>query len=422
MRNFDVKAYGLIAALLALPIFFNSCQGDFVQNNVQSKSSGSVDSEEPNNNNNNQQPPNLDKISYSAPNGLIEGEVLFIVNSDTGASFGNGPTVLYRESGKGLSNGDPIKTTPESGVGELTYRNSVPDVEQVNELPYGIGITMGAENTSVNSTSSKGMKVIAPQTYKEFFEHNYIYWPEQHQINANMILNQIEDSGTPGTWQTKPIWNMQTDYGYTGYKGPAMDIFTGFLGWNTSSRSWKAGYVITANAKPVSTSFRESTGLVSNSTIPKTPVLRQTWIKAGPVPGSGQDSEGDYFSSAINQGLLAAYDLAGVSFTSSDATVIGWDRFTFPGFMRGFNKPLNAHYYYADIYKAIGPNSRARVEVVDSQDYSKREKVTIFDVDSWSEDTITLTIREGIFYQQGLSGQHLFLTLGSGERLYLGQL
>lgn len=408
----------LIAFSLMLPIVFNSCQG-FTPDQISKYESSIVEDDD------SKQPINInvDSIQLSAPNGIFEGAAL-ILTVENELSFGEGPHILYRETGVGTLSQGHVKSIPEKGSATLEPNKAgFPAVESVSELPYGVGIVFGTENNSVNSTYYKNLSVKANFIYDEFFEHNYIYWPEDHQNKSNIILNEIEDSGVAGTWQSKPLWNMYTGYGYSGYKLPgAMDIFTGFIGWYSNTRKWQSGYVIQANAKPVSTTFRESTGLISYNQAPITPVLRQTWIKAGPTPGSGDGSDGSFYSSAINEGVLATYSLKNASLTSDVASVIGWDRFNYPGYVRGFNRPLDCHFYFADIYKAVGPNSRARFEVVDHQNYNFREKTTIFDIESWTSQQIEFKVREGIFYNQGLTGQHMYLTLGDGSQYYLGQI
>lgn len=368
------------------------------------------------------QPPLVPDISVSGS--YEEGGTLTIQSNKSDIHFGGAPTILYRETGMGLSAGSTVRTVPEAGIGSVSSNNiGLPIVEDVPELPYRRRIVFGTESMAANSVQYRMAAVVAPEIYSEFFEQQYIYWPASHQQNAMTILNAQEDAGVAATWQSKPLWNMYTRDGYSGYTLPgAMDIFTGFLLWYSPTRKWTSGYVIQANATPVSTTFRSGNGLLVEGQPVNNPVLSQTWIKAGPVAGSSDGSDGSYYVADTVDGALAEYNLAGKTFTSSVASMIGWDRFNYPGYVRGFPREGQAHFYYGDLYKAIGPNSRARVEIVDSAVYAERKKSTLADVTNWSNQQVVVKVRKGIFYNENLTGKYLFLFKGDGEAISLGQI
>lgn len=368
--------------------------------------------------------PSVSTPDISVSGSYEEGGTLAILSNRSSINFGGAPTILYRETGMGLSAGSTVRTVPESGIGSVSSNNlGLPILEEVPELPYRRGIVFGTESLTANSSDYRMATVVAPEVFNEFFEQQYIYWPASHQQNAMSILNTQEDAGVAATWQSKPLWNMYTKNGYSGYTLPgAMDLFTGFLLWHSPTRKWTSGYVIQANATPVSTTFRSSNGFLVEGKPVNNPILSQTWIKAGPVAGSGEGADGSYYAADTLNGTLAQYNLAGKTFTSSVASEIGWDRFNYPGYVRGFPREAQAHFYYSDIYKAVGPNSRARVEIVDTEVYDSRRKSALMDVISWSEKTVVVKTRKGIFYNENLTGKHLFLFKGDGEPINLGKI
>lgn len=351
-----------------------------------------------------------------------EGSELRITSNDSNIKFGKGPTILYRETCMDITSGSTVRVIPEIGFAEINAnKNGLPLVDDVAILPYGKGIIFGTENLDNNSVTYRMASVVSPEIYSEFFEQQYIYIPEKNQKNGQKIIDEMEAQGIKSTWQSKPLWNMYTKNGHSGYQmAGAMDIFTGFLNWYSLGKKWNSGYVITANATPVSTTFREGTGFIQSGEIVTNPILSQTWIKAGPIAGSGEGSDGKYFTADTIKGKLAEYSLKGKTFTSSVASEIGWDRFNYPGYVRGFPRVANAHFYYSDIYKAIGSNCRARVEIVDNEIYSEIKKSAIADVISWNENEVIVKIRKSIFYNESLNGKYIFLTKGNGEQINLG--
>jgi hypothetical protein len=153
------------------------------------------------------------------------------------------------------------------------------------------------------------------------------------------------------------------------------------------------------------------------------PLVRQLWVKSGPTAGSAVGSDGMIRLTDTSQGLVTSYDYAGAGYWSdSNATQVGFDRFSIPGYVTGFDLAKDQHVYFADIYQAVGPGAAARVEITDNASYNASKKITILDVQSWAVDEVHVTIRKGIFYNESLVGKHLHLFDANNDHIYIGQL
>jgi hypothetical protein len=73
----------------------------------------------------------------------------------------------------------------------------------------------------------------------------------------------------------------------------------------------------------------------------------------------------------------------------------GWDTMTMPGYGRG--KTANGVTVYDDVYLAIGPGARARVEIGNAPIYDNCNNLAIITPTSWSDTFITATVRQGSF-------------------------
>ncbi len=85
-----------------------------------------------------------------------------------------------------------------------------------------------------------------------------------------------------------------------------------------------------------------------------------------------------------------------------------WTAIDFPYYGRG---DTNSQTYYDDIYVATGSGARARVEIGNNATYSSCTNLTVCTPTSWSDTSITATVRGGSF----TSGTaYLFVTDASG--------
>jgi hypothetical protein len=96
-------------------------------------------------------------------------------------------------------------------------------------------------------------------------------------------------------------------------------------------------------------------------------------------------------SSVIHQAMASSN-----STTSGDSTGVAMHYI----FMSGYGRTCPGHScksYFDDVYVAVGPNSRARVEIGDASTYTSNHKLTMVTPTSWSGTNITGTVRAGSF-------------------------
>lgn len=334
------------------------------------------------------------------------------IRTDGTHDFGDlGPTLLFRQTFEDVEDGGDVPTDTE-GVGDVTQATGI--VEDAPDLPYGKG--------QVVDPGTGRYRVSYPERADEFYEHYYIQWPDAHQDAAEDTLRNLEGAG----WQVKGIWHF---LGGGGYGSPdANDLFSGSPLLDVDDgepNAWTDGYKITSNSIPTSTTDRSSSGLNGSEPLRwrSEPISKQFWVKCGPENGEAVGSDGMLRNTSVEDGEVAYADYKDAGeFTDKRSDQTGFDRFTCPGYTRGFDYEEGWHPYFSDIYHAVGPGAAARVEVTDSDTYRESNRITVFTVDSWSPTDVQAEVVEGIFHDDTLDGKHLWLTDAENESLYVGQL
>ncbi|WP_179216019.1 polysaccharide lyase, partial [Paenibacillus sp. MY03] len=287
------------------------------------------------------------ELGWSAPDGLVEGEDL-IVTTDGTFDFGDlGPTMLYRQTLSDETSGTALSLNNPVGRGTVVADASgTPTVAAVSELPYGKGLEIG--------TPIKKFYVLDNQTHTEYYEHYYLYWPAEHQDNSYSDLQ----TWTEG-WGVKGIWHYLDSNGYA--RNNKSDIYTTTPGWYSSGKYFTPGYKYTSNDSPISTGDRTASGILDPNDRTRwrsAPLVRQLWVKSGPIAGSAVDSDGLYRLTDTSFGMVTDKDYAGTGlFSANDADPIGFDRISVPGHVGGLDINKQQHLYYADIYQAVGPGA-----------------------------------------------------------------
>jgi len=124
------------------------------------------------------------------------------------------------------------------------------------------------------------------------------------------------------------------------------------------------------------------------------------WLKGGtPNP---RDVNGYAWASGASQEFgRHIYSKSGVIFDGYEPDkycendIDRWNSMTMPGWIGGSKENVRA--IYDDVYLAIGPNSAARVEIGNTADYGSSTKLAIATPSSWSDNSISVTVREGNF-------------------------
>lgn len=350
--------------------------------------------------------------ALSASWDTLEDGGTITISTDGTHDFGDeGPTLVFRQTFKDVEDGGTVPSDAGGGVGTVEKADGV--VENAPDLPYGKGQVIG-------DGIGGRYKVLYDQA-DEFYEHYYLQWPDAHQDAAD-VANIGEGAG----WQVKGIWHF---LGEDGHGGPdANDLFSGtpLLYVSADPSYWTNGSLIMSNSKPTSDFTDHGTGIVApnnRSRWRSEPISKQLWVKCGPENGEARGSDGMLRNASVEDGEVAYsdYDDAGY-WTDKRASETGFDRFTCPGYTRGFDYDRGWHLYFSDIYQTAGPGAAARVEVTDSDVYRESKRITVCTVQSWSSTEVTAEIVEGIFHDDTLEGKHLWLTDANNESLYVGQL
>lgn len=357
-------------------------------------------------------------LEWKAPEGLAEGSELIILTDGTYHFGALGPTMLYRQTLANEEPGRPMSMTVPAGRASIQANlYGMPLVETVPELPNGKGLVIG--RLEEGRSAYRQAMILDTQTHTEFYEHYYLYWPAEHQDNSLDTLLQA----TSG-WQIKGIWHFLSGHGYG--DDTKTDLFAGSPGWIPHAGTFSGGYKIASNSSPLSTFDRTASGITDPDNMRRwrsTPMIRQLWVRSSPTIGSTVGSDGAYRLIDTLDGLIESADYEDqAKWTDDGADEIGFDRFTLPGYMKGFYVDQNQHAYFSDIYQAVGPGAVARVEITDNANYSDSTRVSPCDVTSWSDSEVRVTLRKGIFYRQSLNGLHLHLHDSENQSIYIGQL
>jgi hypothetical protein len=131
------------------------------------------------------------------------------------------------------------------------------------------------------------------------------------------------------------------------------------------------------------------------------------WLRANP---SDPTANGNVLFQTVSQEKGTAENwMSKPVFDADGLTPKQYQMVNIPGWLRGGSTPL-----YDDIYIATGPNSIAHVEVTDSAIYSQSRNVAVQPANSWSSNSITVTVNPGSF--ANLDNAYLFVWDKDGNR------
>ena len=379
-------------------------------------------------------PNELDDFSISGT--VQHGESITLTalgQTDFGAE---GPILVFRSDLLNSNLDSPMNLSDYSGIGQVaTNLRGAPIVEAVPEMPYGRAMVLGSledpdeiEGDGIRYAQLHVSHYDQPAT--RTFEHSVVYWPEQHQQNAAPYLN------SDSRWQIKPIWNMESS---DGYGGNNINLFSTHISrWQQSQLDhWENNYIVSSNSiptrypsKPIDPNNNMSNYTGSPAmTSPhrELPLITQTGYYLG-SEAFADDGIAHFTITDVVRGPILSDTLHNIDATpdtnldrSKDwSGNFYFDKFNFPGYVRGWPAVKDAHAYVSDIYKTIGPGAWARVEICDNQDYALCKKKSPFTITSWSSNSITAEVYEGFFYQQDLSG--LWLHVHDADWQHVGKM
>lgn len=299
------------------------------------------------------------------------------------------------------------------------------DVEAVGRL--GKGFPMGSTGTGINPTDTQRLRCSHPDSSKQF-ESCMSYWPEANQQNtiptlADNVNNQV-------TWQMKPIWNMHrsdtfndngTNYfirraigtGFYNPVDPGYFLDTPQFSTNMIGQSFFFGGSINSSdpAKDYNLPYDEI-------------YTTEAFYDQGSQTNT-PDGEVQIYESREGSPLTKATESNKVIVDLTDGDVVNGTNighFTYPGFMRGWVRANNQHFYDAELYKTQGDGAACRVALCDHADYfqSTLRAFQVVNLSDWSNNSITINnFRTGVF-QGDLTG--LYLNVMGADNTQIGSI
>ena len=313
------------------------------------------------------QGPKIDNISGT----VLDGQQIII----NGNNFGtNGPNIVLFDDFKRGTAGEDI--TLQAAIGNWNVRNHLPT--------YGED---GQNNIAGRFIGDGGGRLIA-----EFSDVQEIFISYRVMIPVG---KHFPNSGAPNTFppgsQWKLTWLMDGDRGAAGNDDLVVPT------WGNGTYFSLAG---NDNA------FQLATGRATGDTRWFSFLdwnRYSVYMKGGAVPdvdpgtvwSQGMSGEfGQKIFESIDKKLFDGDDTPD-GYQFQDDAISRWNRLNVPGWHRGGDD--NAAAMYDDIYIATGVNARARIEIGNKPLYSDCNILAITTPTSWQDNTITTTIRQGVF-------------------------
>lgn len=295
----------------------------------------------------------------------------------SGSSFGaNGPTVvLFDDYEKGTNGGTVSTASGSAQVGQWTY--AIGDITY--STAYAQSGTRSGKSEWANAASGR-----IPQTQLKFPGANKVFLSWWQYVPTNRVIPGTTNPSLGGTnWKTFWLWSDPF---------PNSDHLTVYLNNASGPGGWS--YALAG----------DDTTLSYNSGSPG--MYRSTYLTKGvwnrySFYFSGGTSTGviKMFEVSKTQGFHTILDSSGLNTLRSGQL---WNELTLPGYGR---QDSNSQTYVDDVYVSTGAGAQARVEIGDHSAYLNCTNLAILTPTSWSDGTITATVRQGSF----TAGQSAYL-------------
>lgn len=293
---------------------------------------------------------------------------------------------------------------PRSNTSNLVYSGASRfNVVAHNLMPGGKGIQDGSIGSLANDTNSnKFWCDHAPHT--RGFEMRCNMWPLEHQDNA--VAYYAANTGITWIWQEKGIWSMANKH----YGGLDTNLFYGgaWRGQGLGGHGGNGPILVTSNS------------LVGVYGIPS-PETNRPMDFPPTDPTTYEYTFDQYAANEVNKGYVHSRQyceslgvhvnvgLGGLALTVPTGLVRVINSFSFPGFVRGYNIPLNLNRLDAFIYKTNGAGACCRVVLCNNANYKLATKVTPLEIVTWDRYEVAFKPRAGWFNLSNLSGVFLAL-------------
>jgi hypothetical protein len=367
--------------------------------------------------------------------GTVAQDAIIRLTADTATHFGDfGPELIYRTKLKNATAGtdyipvDGVTVVHGGAAGtQLAYTGAYKfPVHSVAELPWGMGLVMGALDSVDNSVGTlPTLAINTREEIKEIFEYTLVYYPPANVAAAyDHRTSRIASQTAPVNgfnWQDKSSWWFR--WGQEGLKqdDKHADLYYGFFGiftghnyvvppWSdwtypqsmgmTQSNHPAATYYIQGNPKAPQTVVGGAKQDYDGNSCRVTPWSRSWGCRMDVDDGYLQSRFVDSVSGVVLEETKTPYD-----FVTSCPKASKFSRNHWPGFIRGMNAPLGFNAYYAARYVATGKGpdgegARARVMLTDGATLADSKKEAIFTVLHWTDKEIILQCELEMFWDQ----------------------
>lgn len=356
-------------------------------------------------------------LSWEA-DGIADDEVLTL-STDGSCPFGAlGPELIILMDLAGMASGDIDIDSIVLCDDCVLVGGSSHEIENVSGMPGGKGLVMGGIGDSLNPTSTPRFRVDHPP-YTRGFDSRVTYWPKDHQLSAmDYLLGNMPDYPGSAAWQIKPIWKMSDE----DYQGSDTDFFLGALyNWYSPLEYFKSAPVMSSNS--VGTYYLPSGPLQHDGDMHRRPFAEPYTIEYGWDQGSltkAFDASVDVNIGTAVQGGLYRHVEEEIRLHVVDGQTRMVNHFTYPGYIRGFSRTLNLHFYEGELYKTGGEGAFARVALSDHADYYAAGKRTLLQPVSWSNEEIQVRMRAGWFDLDDLDG--VYINIINADNVQVGSI
>jgi hypothetical protein len=311
--------------------------------------------------------------SVSSLSGAVSNGAIITI---TGSGFGaTGPNVLLFDDFDSGTNGSTINLSGASGprVGAWSARGNASTslIAYSNAYAHSGSLSWMADRYAGSSGCGDGVNIFLQKLLPNVNEIYVSYW---NYYPSTFIY----PGSASGCTNLKVFWMWDNAAGFG-----ASDI------WSVYNTDWAWHWGCSGDAGDC------SGRLYLNEPASYPHIILGQWTRWDQYFKGEADSTGisQFWLTDATHARYAVQNVAGKNMANAAHT---WDTLNFCAYSRPVSNH-NSTSYQDDIYIAYGPGARARVEIGNDANYSKCTNLAVSTPTSWSDTSITATVRQGSF-------------------------
>ena len=326
--------------------------------------------------------------------GFVSDATTVTIRTDGTHDFGSvAPVFSFNFDAGNSADGLRIrKSDIPAGPGTIVEDDSL-EVIAEPKYPGGMAIRIGTSGTDLGSTSYGKFNVSHPLSQR-VFESRSTY---MRRAAAERVVDYwLGDLPTPGgdpyagaAWQVKTVWN-QADYDFN---SSDTDFFIKVL---ETANEGGFGDTPILSTNSVGTIYGPgNTGSIARSANYKgakmpldEPITTEFAWDQGDVSVSVNEGEIWVHCYGAETGVLTEGSETGVTLAEANGPVKNIDTLTYPGYIRGFQRPLDLDFRDNQVYRQVGPGAYCRVAICDDATYLSSKKRILLPPTSWTSTEI----------------------------------